>query len=121
VAPSGGDLIEPARADTGLSPSVIRSDGGMSQNPTFVQALADAAQIIVETSPIAEATTMGAAHLASVAIGRWPSVPATAALWAPALRAEPSDAPERRAERERWHEAIQRSAGWIPELSSLDF
>ncbi len=121
VAHRGADLIEAARADTGLDPAVIRIDGGMSQNPTFVQALADAAQIIVETSPIAEATTMGAAHLASVAIGRWPSVPATAALWAPALRAEPSDAPERRTERERWHEAIQRSAGWIPELSSLDF
>lgn len=121
VAHRGADLIEAARADTGHELAVIRIDGGMSENPTFVQALADAAQITVETSPIAEATTMGAAHLAAVAIGRWPSVPATAVMWTPSSRTEPSGAPERRAERERWRVAVERSAEWIPELSSLDF
>lgn len=121
VAHRGADLIEAARADTGLDIGVIRIDGGMSQNPTFVQALADAAQIVVETSPIVEATTLGAAHLAGVATRRWSSVPDTAALWNPAARVEPSDDPVRRTERARWRDAIARSAEWIPELSSLDF
>jgi hypothetical protein len=41
-------------------------------------------------------------------------------LWRPARVVEPTggDAAGARA---RWHDAVQRSAGWIPELSSLDF
>ena len=34
-------------------------DGGMSQNPTFVQALADATERPIEVSPVVEATTIG--------------------------------------------------------------
>ena len=48
---------------------VLRIDGGMSRNPTFVQALADAAQKPVEVSPVKEATTLGAGFLAGLAVG----------------------------------------------------
>lgn len=40
----GADLVEAAEADTGLILPSLRVDGGMSTNPTFVQALAAAAQ-----------------------------------------------------------------------------
>jgi len=121
VAHRGADLIEAVRADTGHGVEVVRVDGGMSQNRTFVQALADAAQTVVETSPIVEATTLGAAHLAAVATGRWGSVPETASMWTPAMRIEPASDPAHRSARQRWADAINRSAEWIPELSSLDF
>ena len=42
VAQRGADLVEAAEADTGLSIEALRVDGGMSANPTFTQALADA-------------------------------------------------------------------------------
>jgi glycerol kinase len=42
-------------------------------------------------------------------------------LWRPARVVEPTAGNDRSAARERWAEAISRSAGWIPELSSLDF
>ena len=43
----------------------------MSRNATFVQALADATQRPVEVSPVVEATTVGAAFLAGLAVGMW--------------------------------------------------
>jgi glycerol kinase len=44
VAHRGADLVEAAEADAGTPSRSLRIDGGMSANPTFVQALADAAQ-----------------------------------------------------------------------------
>ena len=42
IAHRGADLLEAAEADFGDSIGAIRVDGGMSQNPTFIQALANA-------------------------------------------------------------------------------
>jgi len=43
----------------------------MSANATFIRALADATQRPVEVSPVPDATTLGAAFLAGMAIGTW--------------------------------------------------
>ena len=117
VAERGADLVEAAEADAGLTIPTLRVDGGMSDNPTFLQALADAAQRPVEVSPVREATTLGAAFLAGLAIGRWGGWDDIAATWAPRTTVEPG-APT---DRERWRKACDRAAGWIPELSSLSF
>ena len=42
VAQRGADLVDAAEADTGLTIPSLRVDGGMTDNPTFVQALANA-------------------------------------------------------------------------------
>ena len=42
VAHRGADLLESAEADTAMTIETLRVDGGMSANPTFVGALADA-------------------------------------------------------------------------------
>jgi glycerol kinase len=117
VAHRGADLVEAAEADTGLTIPVLRIDGGMSANPTFVQALADASQRPVEVSPVVEATTLGAAFCAGVATGVWSSLDDAAGVWKPARVVEPQDTTDRR----RWYDARARAAGWIPELSALDF
>ncbi|MEZ5272212.1 MAG: FGGY-family carbohydrate kinase [Ilumatobacteraceae bacterium] len=69
VAQRGADLVDAAVADAGLAMPTLRIDGGMSQNPTFVQALANAAGLPVEVSRHTEATTIGAAYLAGMAVG----------------------------------------------------
>ncbi len=69
VAHRGVDLLEAARADTGSEVATVRIDGGMSRNPTFVQALADAAGCAIEVAPVAESTTVGAAFLAGLGVG----------------------------------------------------
>jgi glycerol kinase len=117
VAHRGADLLDAARADTGLAPAALRIDGGMSRNDTFVQALADATGLPVEASAVTEATTLGAAYLAGAAVGVWPSVEAAAAT----RRARRVAHPARPLDRSQWHEAVRRSRGWIPALSALDF
>jgi glycerol kinase len=117
VAHRGADLIEAAEADGGVAIATIRVDGGMSANRVFVQALADAAARPVEVSPVREATTLGAAFLAGLAVGTWASFDDVAATWRPAAAVEPAG----KADRDRWREAVARATRWVPELSALDF
>lgn len=117
VAQRGADLVDATEADTGTTIASLRVDGGMSRNATFTQALADATGRVVEVSPVVEATTLGAGLLAGLATGTWGSWDELAATWAPAARIEPAGP----ANRERWAEAVDRAAGWIGDLSSLDF
>ncbi len=117
VAQRGADLVEAAEADTGLSIEALRVDGGMSQNATFAQALADATGRRVEVSPVVEATTIGAAFLAGLAVGVWGDVADADRAWRPARVCEPGA----RLDRAEWARALERAAGWIPELSALDF
>jgi glycerol kinase len=117
VAHRGADMVAAAETDTGLDIPTLRIDGGMSQNPTFVQALADASGKPVEVSPVVESTTLGAAFLAGVATGTWSSLADTAAVFRPASQVEPGD----RLDRAAWTRALDRAAAWIPELSTLDF
>lgn len=120
VAHRGADLVDAAEADTGRTIEVLRVDGGMSRNPTFVQALADATGRPVEVAPVADATTMGAGFLAGLATGVWGSIDDVASAWRPAARVEP-DTASTLPSRERWREATDRARRWIPDLSALDF
>jgi glycerol kinase len=117
VAHRGADLLEAAEADGGCQIPTLRVDGGMSANRVFVQALADACQRPVEVSPVLEATTLGAAFLAGMALGIWADEDQVAATWSPRSTVEPAGVTDRR----RWREACNRARGWIPELSALDF
>jgi len=116
VAHRGADLVEATAADTGLAIDHLRVDGGMSTNPTFTQALADASGRRVEVSPVVEATTTGAAFLAGLGTGVWSSVEDADRAWSPARVHEPGPPLDRTA----WARAVERAAGWIPELSAIE-
>lgn len=117
IAHRGADLVEATEQDTGASIEVLRIDGGMSDNPTFVQALADATGRPVEVSPARDATTRGAGLVALVGLGGFDAIDALADTWKPRVRVEP----QRALDRDRWREACARAGHWIPELSSIDF
>ena len=117
IAHRGADLLDAAEADGACTIPSLRVDGGMSANRVFLQALADACQRPVEVSPVLEATTLGAAFLAGMAVGMWAGEEEVAATWSPRATLEPV----RRPDRGRWREACDRARGWIPELSALDF
>ena len=119
VAHRGVDLVEAVEADSDVRIESLRVDGGMSANPVFVQALADAAQRPVEVSPVLEATTLGAAFLAGLAVGVWADMEEVAATWAPTRIVEPRK--RTGAARDRWREARARARGWVPELSAIEF
>lgn len=121
VAHRGADLVEAAEGDLDVHIPSLRIDGGMSRNDVFVQALATATQLRVEVSPVVEATTLGAGYLAGIAAGTWSGLDEIASTWNPSCVVDPGPAAAASESRERWHSAVERSAGWIAELSGLDF
>ncbi|HSO94548.1 MAG TPA: FGGY-family carbohydrate kinase [Acidimicrobiia bacterium] len=116
IAHTAADLVDATQRDAATTIPALRIDGGMSANPTFVQALADAAQLPVEIAPVREATALGAAFAAGLAVGIWPDDDAVAATWAPSERVLPAGRPDR----ERWRACVARARDWIPELSAID-
>jgi glycerol kinase len=122
VAHRGADLLDAAESDSGLSVDSLRVDGGMSANPVFVQALADAIGRPVDLSATLEATTLGAGFLAGMATGVWRDEEDVAQAYRPARTVEPrlGDA-ARTKQRERWLEARERALQTIPELSTISF
>ena len=117
VAHRGADLLEAAETDAGRAVAALRVDGGMSANRVFVQALANACGRPIEISPVLEATTLGAAYLAGMAVGLWADEEEVAEAWQPRAVVEPTG----RLDRDRWRSAVDRARGWIPELSTLNF
>jgi len=114
--------LEAAEADSGRSVGALRVDGGMSANPIFIQALADAIGRPVELSATLEATTLGAGFLAGMAVGVWRDEDEVADAYRPASTVEPvrGDA-DRATQRDRWLEARGRALRTIPELSAITF
>ena len=119
IAHRGADLVEAATADTGVDIQRLRIDGGMSANPTFVQALANASGRPVEVSPVLEATALGAGFLAGLAAGLWARPDDLVSAYTPSHTVDPQ--PDHDNKRARWHNAVERSAGWYAELSALNF
>jgi glycerol kinase len=117
VAHRGADMLEAAETDAGRPIDALRVDGGMSANSIFVQSLANACRRPVEVSPVVEATTLGAAYLAGLAVGTWADEEEVADAWHPRAVIEPTGS----LDRERWREAVDRARAWIPQLSSLSF
>jgi glycerol kinase len=117
VAHRGADLLEAAETDTGTTLGHLRVDGGMSANPVFVQALADACGRPVEISPQLEATTLGAGYLAGLAVGTWSDEEEIADAWKPRAVVEPKGTTDR----ERWKASVERAKAWYPELTAVQF
>ncbi|MGI8754568.1 MAG: FGGY family carbohydrate kinase [Acidimicrobiales bacterium] len=117
VAQRAADLVVAAETDSGLAIPTLRVDGGMTANPTFVQALADATARSVEISPEREATTLGAAYAAGLAVGAWADDDAIAATWAPVEVVDPVGS----FDRERWADTLRRAERWFPDLSAISF
>ena len=89
------DLIA-AMSDDGVSPSVIRVDGGMVANDWFLQFLADILAITVERPANVESTVLGAAYLAGLKADMIASTSDISAMWQRARLFEPGMSRERR-------------------------
>lgn len=121
IAHRCADLVDAALHDTDIAVDTIRLDGGMSQNPTLVQLLADATGVVIEVSPTTEATTRGAAFLAGLGIGTWSELSDVAGLWTPSHSVNPDPSIDRSTVRRRWADALRRAGEWHLDLSALDF
>ncbi len=90
--------------------TVLRVDGGMVASDWTMQFLADILDAPVDRPTILETTALGAAWLAGMKAGIWPSMDDFAASWARDSRFEPDmDARTRRAKIKGWDEAVRRT------------
>lgn len=107
------DFIETMRKDSGVNIQTINADGGASQNNFLMQFQADMLDVEVVRPSVAEATSLGAAYMAGLAVGYWSSPEACFAgqsvdkVFKPKMTAE-----ERDQLYVKWTQAVQRSMAW---------
>ena len=108
VAYQTQDLIS-AMSDDGMSPGVIRVDGGMVANNWFLQFLADILDTPVERPVNVESTVLGAACLAAFEAGILESSEQISNNWRCDLRFEPGMSADRRGHLLKgWQAAVSR-------------
>jgi glycerol kinase len=102
------DLVEAMRGD-GAQIDELRVDGGMVMNDPLMQRLADTVAVPVERPKVTETTALGAAFLAGLHAGLWPSLEALSQTWALDRAFRPA---ENSASRDRryagWKDAVRR-------------
>jgi glycerol kinase len=102
------DVVEAVAATTPVE--TLRVDGGLTRDPLLLQLQADATGVPVERGAV-DATAAGAAALAAVGAGLWPSTQSIAERIPVGERVEPQREDDwRRTEREQWREFVERAA-----------
>jgi len=104
------DLVDAMFADGASRPSALRVDGGMAANDWLCGFLSSIIDAPVERPVNVETTALGAAFLAGLGAGVWPTLAAISEGWRLNRRFDPSMAPE---QRERslhgWKDAVARA------------
>jgi glycerol kinase len=113
IAYQVSDLLDAMAADAGIALTELRVDGGAATNNMLMQFQADLLGVPVVRPAVTETTALGAAYLAGLAVGYWPSVDAITGQWKVDRRFEPGmPRAAAAALRERWTSALERSKGW---------
>ncbi len=107
------DVMDAMREDSGITPTVLRVDGGACQNDFLMQFQADILGMTVERPVVLEATAMGAAFLAGLSVGFWRDRgELDGRVGAPTLFEPRLSEDEREARYRAWLRAVERSRGW---------
>ena len=107
------DVIEAMTAAAGTRLRSLRADGGASAMDSMLQLQADHLGVPVQRPRLQEATALGAAYLAGLAAGVWPSTEQISEHWQLDVAFEPS-APRATldAAYADWKRAVERSKAW---------
>ncbi len=107
------DVIRAMEADTGLTLNEMRVDGGATANDLLLQTQADLLGVPIIRPKVIETTALGAAYLAGLAVGFWPSVDAIAAQWQADRTFRPEmDRTQAASMQADWHRALERAKAW---------
>ncbi|MEO6487430.1 MAG: glycerol kinase GlpK, partial [Thermoanaerobaculia bacterium] len=108
IAMQSADVLEAMRNGSRLELKELRVDGAGSTNDLLMQIQADVAGVRVVRSNVAEATALGAAYLAGLAVGFWRSEAEIDGLWKAARIFEPRlDHAQRATILDTWRAAVQ--------------
>eukprot|EP00927_Polykrikos_kofoidii_P016097 TRINITY_DN17226_c0_g1_i1.p1 TRINITY_DN17226_c0_g1~~TRINITY_DN17226_c0_g1_i1.p1 ORF type:complete len:634 (+),score=106.94 TRINITY_DN17226_c0_g1_i1:81-1982(+) len=109
------DIIEAMERDTGIKPVCMRVDGGMTVNNLLMQIQADLLGCEIHRPRMAEATALGAAFAAGLAVKFWDRVDAVQEMLEQSgghdVFKPEIDAVKRAHDYARWKDALQRSFG----------
>ena len=109
------DVIDAIEADSGVTLSELRVDGGAAANDLLLQIQADLLGREVVRPAVLETTALGAAYLAGLATGFWKNAADVSRNWRVDRRFTPQMPAERRdAMRAGWKRAVERVKGWTP-------
>ena len=108
------DVIEAMAAGAGTRLRSLRVDGGASAMDSMLQLQADHLGVPVRRPKFQETTALGAAYLAGLAAGVWPSTTEIAEHWQLDIAFEPA-APRATldAAYADWKRAVHRSRSWV--------
>ncbi|SDE01467.1 glycerol kinase GlpK [Kordiimonas lacus] len=96
-----------AMAEDGISPTVLRVDGGMVANDWMAQRLADLLALPVDRPKVMETTALGAAYLAGLQAGLYSGFNDLTAQWQCEQRFDPDSGFEGRGKMlAKWHKAV---------------
>ena len=110
IALQNCDLLGAMEADAGLRLASLRVDGGAAQNDLLMQLQADLLGVEIVRPKMLETTALGAALLAGLGVGLWPSTEAVAAAWQEDRRFTPQLAASTvQAMKARWADAVKRA------------
>jgi glycerol kinase len=108
------EVAEAMQADSGVTLSTLKVDGGMVVNATLMQFQADILGVPVVRPVVAETTALGAAYAAGLAVGFWSGTDEIRENWAEDRRWEPRmDAAERERLFGEWRKAVTRTFDWV--------
>ncbi len=110
------DVLEAMKADSGLELPALRVDGGAVANDFLMQFQADILGVPVERPAVTETTALGAAYLAGLAVGFWPSQDAIARNWQVEKTFMPAMSQDQRDHLYAgWQKAVTRAQQWSDE------
>ena len=110
------DVLQAMRADSGVSLSALKVDGGASANNLLMQMQADISGAPVNRPMCVETTAMGAAYLAGLAVGYWSGKEDVIKNWAIDRTFTPAISEAQRAVKIKgWNRAVKCSYGWASE------
>lgn len=107
------DLMDAMSADSGITLTELRVDGGAAANNALMQMQADVLGAPVVRPAVTETTALGAAYLAGLGVGVWLTPDAVTSQWRVDRRFEPGVDPQAmHALRARWSAAVGRARHW---------
>ncbi|MGO1182069.1 MAG: glycerol kinase GlpK [Micrococcaceae bacterium] len=108
------DVLAAVIEDTGMTPEMIRADGGMTVNDELMQFQADVLAVPVQRPKNVETTALGAAYAAGLSRGVWTDTDQLRKLGVTGQRWEPTmPSAQRRGLIRRWDRAVEHAQGWL--------
>jgi glycerol kinase len=110
IAFQSRDVLDAMQADSGITLSELKVDGGASKNDLLMQIQGDVLGVPVVRPKHVETTVLGAAYLAGMAVGVWADREAVRESWEVDRRFEPSWSDDERESRHAaWKAAVGRA------------